>query len=60
MAGSLVPAATVSEAMAEETKTDPKEDKLKEFDKHLINLQTRCMPGVEVIQPNRVGSYPFL
>ena len=37
-----------------------KEEKIKEFDKHLNNLQTRCLPGVEVIQPKRVGSYPFL
>ena len=37
-----------------------REAKIKEFDERLNNLHTRCRPGVEVIQPNRVGSYPFL
>ena len=40
--------------------TISKEDKIKAFDAHLVNLNTRCTPGVEVIQPNRSGSYPFL
>ena len=37
-----------------------KEDTVKTFDAHLANLKIRCTPRVEVIQPNRSGSFPFL
>ena len=37
-----------------------KEDKIKDFDAHLENLNIRCKAGVEVIQPNRANSFPFL
>ena len=40
--------------------TLPKEEKIKQFDKYLSDLKFRVTPGVEVIQPNRHGSFSFL